>query len=180
MPRSSIRFISFPLTQPSPHFVSEVVQVFQSHEDEIGTAKAKGHTSDGTLAILRDDLISLGFQIEASKASKDKIKRPVYFGEGGQPTLQYEVDGYHPEWKCGLEIEAGRATQGNAIFRDLIQAMIMVQVEHLILAVANKYRRTDDSSRIHSEDFKVTTNVASALYGHDRVKVPYGLTVIGY
>jgi hypothetical protein len=180
MPKSAISFISYPLTQPPPQFVHEVVHVFQEHESKIGTATTKGRTSDGTLAILRNDLISLGFQIEASKASKDKIKRPVYFGEGGQPTLQYEVDGYHPGWRCGLEIEAGRATQGNAIFRDLVQAMIMVQVDHLVLAVPNKYRSAGNASKVHSEDFKITTNVASALFGHDRVVVPYGLTVIGY
>jgi hypothetical protein len=32
-------------------------------------------------------------------------------------------------------VEAGRAWMGNAIYRDLLQALVMVQVDHLILAV---------------------------------------------
>ena len=69
-----------------------------------------------------------------------KIDRPVFFGENGIPALRYQIDAYHPVWKCGLEVEAGRAWMGNAIYRDLIQALVMVQVEHLVLAVSNVYR----------------------------------------
>jgi len=29
---------------------------------------------------------------------------------------------------------------GNAIYRDLIQALVMVQVDHLVLAVSNIYK----------------------------------------
>jgi hypothetical protein len=56
----------------------------------------------------------------------------VFFGENGQPALKYEVDAYHPEWKAGLEIEAGRAVMGNAIYRDLVQALVMVEVDNFI------------------------------------------------
>jgi hypothetical protein len=60
--------------------------------------------------------------------------RPVFFGENGMPTLSYQIDAYHPEWRAGLEVEAGRAWMGNAIYRDLIQALVMVQVDHVVLA----------------------------------------------
>jgi hypothetical protein len=63
----------------------------------------------------------------------------VFFGENGIPTLRYEIDAYHPEWKCGLEVEAGRGWMGNAVYRDLVQAAVMVGVEYLCLAVSNVY-----------------------------------------
>ena len=55
------------------------------------------------------------------------------------PHLQYEVDAWHPKWRAGLEVEAGRAWMGNAIYRDLIQALVMVDMEHLFLAVPKAY-----------------------------------------
>jgi hypothetical protein len=58
----------------------------------------------------------------------------VFFGENGVPELRYQIDAYSPAWKYGLEVEAGRGWMGNAIYRDLVQAMVMVQVDHLVLA----------------------------------------------
>ncbi|WP_218033598.1 hypothetical protein, partial [Aneurinibacillus migulanus] len=57
-----------------------------------------------------------------------------------KPTLKYEIDGYHERLKCGLEIEAARAIMGNAIYKDLIQALIMVDIDQLILVVRNQYK----------------------------------------
>ena len=65
----------------------------------------------------------------------EKIFRPVFFGENGHPTLQYEVGAFHSGWKCGLEIEAGRAWKGNAIYRDLVQGMVMSEVDTLVITV---------------------------------------------
>ncbi len=79
----------------------------------IGTLDlGKGLTSDALRSYLRADLVSLGFMVEGSKQAKDKIKRPVFFAENGRPGLQYEIDAFHSEWSCGLEIEAGRAWMG--------------------------------------------------------------------
>ena len=33
-----------------------------------------------------------------------KIERPVFYGENGRPTLRYQIDGYHPGWRCGIDI----------------------------------------------------------------------------
>ena len=103
-----------------------VVALFEEHAGEIGTSHLeKGLTSDGVLTVLRPNLIGLGFEVEAGKRTRDKIRRPVFFGENAEPDLQYEVDAWHPEWLAGLEIEAGRAWMGNAVYRDLIQALVM-------------------------------------------------------
>jgi hypothetical protein len=175
--KSSIRFMSFPLTQSPPHFIQRVVEVFAKEEEVIGTQNRRtGLQSDDLLKLLQKDLAKLGFQVEISKKATDKIVRPVFFGENGRPTKTFSVDAFHAEWKCGLEIEAGRAVGGNAIFRDLIQSMVMVDLEHLCLAVPNVYRYKGKETY----DYQTTVSIATALYGHARIRMPYGLTVVGY
>jgi hypothetical protein len=179
--KSAIRFSSFPRTSPPPRFITEVVDVFRSNEDRISTVRlAKGLTSDRVLADLRDDLIGIGFEVESGKAKSDKIERPVFYGENGVPALRYQVDGYHTDWRCGLEIEAGRAWMGNAVYRDLIQAMVMVEVDHLCLAIPNTYKYKSGGRDMESKDYSNTVAVADAVFGHTRIQIPYGLTVIGY
>ena len=144
--KMKIKYSTFPRTETPPGFVEEIVNVFREHESEISTLDLeKGLTSDEALKILSDDLISIGFAVEVSKKKKDKIARPVFYGENGIPTVKYEVDGYHTEWKCGIEIEAGRAWKGNAVYRDLIQAIVMVEVDYLCLAVPNTYKYAIDN-----------------------------------
>ncbi len=175
------RFSTFPRTSRPPNFVDEIVRVFEKHKSDIGTiGLKKGMTSGEVLDLLRTDLMNIGFDVEQGKRTDQKIKRPVFFGENAKPSLQYEVDGWHPQWQAGLEIEAGRAWMGNAVYRDLIQALVMVNLDHLFLAVPNAYRyKTNDRDTI-SNDYANTVAVADALYGHSRVKMPFGLCVIGY
>ncbi len=175
------RFSCFPRTEPPPSFVAEVASVFSGRARQIDTVNlAKGLTSDQVLTILRPDLEQLGFEVEAGKRAEHKIKRPVFFGEGGRPQLQYEIDAFHAEWCCGLEIEAGRAWMGNAVYRDLIQALIMVNVEHLVIAVPIAYKYMTGGKQVASNDYANTLAVADALFGHSRIQMPYGLTVLGY
>ncbi|HBM87121.1 MAG TPA: hypothetical protein DD437_01120 [Rhodobiaceae bacterium] len=177
----SVRFSTFPRTQTPPTFIAQVVEVFERHSAKIGTVHLdKGLTSDQALAVLRDDLVAIGFDVEAGKRANDKIKRPVFFGENAQPDLQYEVDGWHPEWRAGLEVEAGRAWMGNAIYRDLIQALVMVEMDHLLLAVPQAYRYNTGGRATVSRDYENTVSVAEALYGHSRIAMPFSLCVVGY
>jgi hypothetical protein len=178
---SNIRFSSFPRTEPPPHFTLDVVEVFRSNETSICTQTlAKGLTSDVVLSTLRPQLQQLGFVVEVGKLAGDKIKRPVFFGENGIPDLQYEIDAFHADWRCGLEIEAGRAWMGNAVYRDLIQALVMVELETLILAVPNGYRYQSGGKTTVSKDYANTCAVADALFGHTRIQLPYSLVIIGY
>jgi hypothetical protein len=137
-------------------------------------------SSDEVLGVMRGDLIHLGFDVETGKRRGDKIERPVFFGENGQPTLMYEVDAYHKEWRCGLEVEAGRAVMGNAIYRDLIQALVMVQVDVLMLAVPNAYKYRSGGRLTISHNYDKTVSVVETLYSHSRFEFPYDLVVIGY
>ena len=177
----TVRFSTFPRTQTPPTFIERVIAVFERNSGEISTARPeKGLTSDEALAVLRSDLVALGFEVEAGKRKTDKIRRPVFFGENAQPDLQYEVDAWHPEWCAGLEVEAGRAWMGNAVYRDLIQALVMVELSHLLLAVPQAYRYKASGKTTVSRDYENTVSVAQALYGHSRIAMPFSLCVIGY
>ena len=178
---TAIRYTSFPSTEPPPDFIPRIVETFIRHEAQISTIDlTKGLTSDRVLAVLAEDLKVLGFQIETAKTNAGKIDRPVLFGENGVPIRRYQIDGYHSDWQCALEVEAGRAWLGNAIYRDLFQAAVMVGVQHLCLAVSNRYVFQSGGKPTFSHDYDNTISVAETLYSHTRLKLPYGLTIIGY
>ncbi|MGO9243490.1 MAG: hypothetical protein ACLQDC_01795 [Verrucomicrobiia bacterium] len=107
--------------------------------------------------------------METGKRSGHKIARPVFYGENGEPSLRYEIVAYYPEWRCGLEVEAGRAIFGNAVFRDLFQAMVMADVDYLCIAVSSTYKHKLKGKLRISHDYQKAVAVAEALYGHSRV-----------
>jgi hypothetical protein len=178
---TTIRFSTFPRTKPPPQFAESIVEAFARNEDQISTVTLeKGLTSDGVLEVVAPDLRELGFEVESGKKKDQKIHRPVFFGEGGTPTLRYEIDAYQPEWRCGLEVEAGRAWKGNAVYRDLVQAAVMVDIDYLCIAVSNAYKFKSGKKDTVSKDYENTVAVAEAVFGHTRLELPYGLLVLGY
>jgi len=179
--QSTVRYQSFPRTQPPPRFVELIAGVFRKNESGVGTRLLqKGLTSDGVLELVRTDLEGLGFQVESGKQGHQKIHRPVLYGEGGVPTMRYEIDAYHSEWRCGLEVEAGRGWMGNAVYRDLILASLMVDVDHFILAVANEYRYQSSGKTLTSRDYENATTLADTIFSQGRFALPFSLTVVGY
>jgi hypothetical protein len=179
--RIPVRYQTFPRTVDPPEFAEKVAKVFRDHEKEISTTLLKkGLTSDEVLRVIRSDLEGLGFECEKSKYSKGKINRPVLFGENGKSEVSYDIDASHSQWQAVLEVEAGRAWKGNAIYRDLIRASIMVGVKFLILAVPNKYQYKSSGRTSVSTDYENARDLANALYGHDRFRLPYYLMLIGY
>ena len=176
-----IRYSTFPRTSPPPEWSTKIVDVFKYHESAIGTELLEqGLTSDQVLSQLIPDLENLGFELETGKKKEEKIERPVFFGENGVPTVRYQVDGYHSQWRCGLEIEAGRAWMGNAVYRDLVQALVMVDVDWLCLAVSNSYKFKSGGRETESKDYENTMHLADAIFGHNRIQMPYRLLLIGY
>lgn len=181
MTKSTIRFSTFPRTKVPPPFSDAIAEVFRKHETRISTSRlTKGLRSDSVLQILMPELVELGFEVETGKRNADKIERPVFFGEGGVPTVRYEIDAYHPKWRCGLEVEAGRAWMGNAVYRDLIQASVMVDVDYLCVAVPITYKFRSGGKTKISRDYDHTVSLAEAVFGHSRIQLPYGLIVMGY
>jgi hypothetical protein len=66
--------------------------------------------------------------------------------------------------------------RGGAVYRDLVQAMVMVHVDYLCIAGPNYLKVTKTPDRTYADTIKI----AESLFGHTRVQIPYGLTVIGY
>lgn len=178
---ADIIFCSFPKTERPKDFSINVANIFKTHIASISTVDlAKGLESDEVLEKLRTDLEALGFEVEKSKKKIDKIHRPVFFGDNGEPTVSYEIDAFHKEWKCGLEIEAGRAWMGNAVYRDLVQSLVMVELEHLILAVPQTYKYNSNGKSLISKDYENAKNLIDTIFSHTRFRLPYSLTLIGY
>ena len=107
MPATTIRFSTFPRTEPPPDFIPSIIDVFKSCEAEIGTERTKARIQSNTvLRKIPQGLCELGFPVESGKKKEDKIERPVFYGENAIPLLRYEVDAYQSDWRCGLEVEA--------------------------------------------------------------------------
>jgi hypothetical protein len=87
------------------------------------------------------------------KKRVQKIHRPVFYGEGGKAAVRYEIDAYHQAWRCGVEVEAGRGWLGNVFYRDLILASLMVDVDHLVVALANEYWSKTGGKDVASKDY---------------------------
>ncbi len=174
---SEIRYYCYPRTQSPPEFSHTIADVFRKHEERISTEQLDdGLKSDEVLEVLRGDLEEIGFNVEKGKKKDEKIHRPVLFGKNGKPQLKYEVDGYHPKKNYGLEVEAGRAWMGNAIYRDLIQASVMVQIDTLVLAVPNVYKYSGGENSA----FDLTRDVVETIYTTERFDLPFNTILIGY
>ena len=181
MAQSSIRFSSYPRTSSSPPFIAEIVRVFRKCEPDIATLNRQNRLkSDDVLRAARTPLLDLGFEVEMGKKRTEKIHRPVFFGENGIPVVRYEIDAYHQNWQCGLEIEAGRAWLGNAVYRDIVLGALMVDVSHLIIAVPNEYWSKSSGRDVVSRDYDYASRLAETIYAHERLVLPYRLTILGY
>lgn len=72
---SSIRYYSYPRTEPPDDFAEDIANVFKEHESEIGTEHlSDGLKSDEVLDILREDFVNLGFNVVTGKRKDEKIK----------------------------------------------------------------------------------------------------------
>lgn len=118
-------------------------------------------------------LVVLGFKVEMSKRSDDKIRVPVLFGLNGKLEKSFEADAYHEAEGFVVEVEAGRGVVNNQFLKDLFQACMMHDVTSLAIAVRNVYRRNDN--------FEYVVRFFNTLYASNRLKLPLtGLLIIGY
>jgi hypothetical protein len=172
----------FPAFSPPPPWVEPLTEVFREHRSEIDSLIVHDEpmTSDSVLSVIADDLEDgLGFQVERGKKKIGKLHRPVFFGDRGSYLRAYEIDAFQKERGIALEVEAGRATMGNAIYRDLVQASLMVDARFLALAVPLEYRYGEKPTREPS--YTKTYSVVEAIYGSRRLMLPFeGLLLIGY
>jgi hypothetical protein len=171
----------FPSFSAPPEWVEPLIDVFRQHRSEIDSLVVHDHRmqSDDVLRAVADDLVILGFQVEKGKTKLGKLSRPVFFGDQGSWRRTYEIDAFQEDHGIALEVEAGRATMGNAIYRDLIQASLIVDARYLVLAVPVEYRYGEKLTKEPS--YAKTYSVVEAIYGSERLNLPFvGLLLIGY
>ncbi len=164
-----------------PSWVKEVVTVFQDVKSKVDTVVGKKNKSNEVLAILRPGLEAIGFLVESGTQSTDKIRRPVLFGELGQPSLTFEIDAFREEDGIVLEVEAGRSIHGNAIYRDLVRMSVMVDASSAVVAAPIVYRYQSSGRPIKSNTYEKAKDIFDAVYASGRLKLPFeGALLIGY
>jgi hypothetical protein len=137
--------------------------------------------SNDVLGVIAPGLAALGFAVELGKTRDRKLPRPVFFGDEGAFLRTYEIDAFEPGNGVALEVEAGRATMGNAVYRDLVQASLMVDARFLTLAVPVEYRYKSGNRTAREPSYAKTYSVVEAIYGSPRLTLPFeGLLLIGY
>jgi hypothetical protein len=172
-------WIFYPRWVEKPGWVEELVKVFTTHRPEIDSIVVH-RKSNEVLSIIRKDLEQLGYLVEGGGQNR-AIPRPVYFGEYGRPGLQYQIDSYHAENHIALEVEAGRSTRGNAVYRDIIQTSLLVGVDYFVLAVPQKYAFQSSGNEVVDRTYKMCRDIFDALYAGERLRLPFqGVLLIGY
>jgi hypothetical protein len=177
------RWRFFPAHSPPPEWVLPLASAFEERRTEIdsGVEHETPMQSNAVLAAVEPGLTTLGFQVEQGTSAEGRLHRPVLFGDEGEFLRKYEIDAFHPEHGIALEVEAGRATMGNAIYRDLIQASLMVDAQYLALAVPAEYRYRSGSRTAKEPSYGKTYSVVEAIYSSERLSLPFeGLLLIGY
>jgi hypothetical protein len=111
------RWRFFPSYAVPPAWVANVVAIFAANRAHIDSAvtHAKRMESNDVLGVIENDLRALGFEVEQGKQKAGKLPRPVFFGDEGTFLRTYEIDAFEPGEGIALEVEAGRATMGNAM-----------------------------------------------------------------
>jgi len=173
------RWMFYPPWLERPLWVRSLLEVFVKHRDSIDSSYVH-RTSNEVLSLLRTALEAIGFTVEGGEKERT-IYRPVHFGEYGIPDLQYQIDSYHEEHRIALEIEAGRSTRGNAIYRDIVQASLLVGVEYFVVGVPQKYSFMTKGKTIDDRTYEMCKSVFDAIYGGERLRLPFkGILLIGY
>jgi hypothetical protein len=173
-------FTYYPRWQRPPEWVAQLAAIFSEHQPS--TDSRSGATvSNEVLRMVCSSLIAMGFQTESSKSSDGQLPRPVFFGENGVPTRQYKIDSYNPDLRIALEIEAGRAVAGNAIYRDIVQMALLVDVDYAAVAVPLAYRYSSAGKPQQTEPYRHCMSILEAIYGGRRLDLPFqAFLLIGY
>lgn len=68
----------------------------------------------------------------------------------------HEVDAVHDELGVVVEIEAGRGARGNAVYRDLIRASLIVDARFLAIGVMRSYRHLSAGKAMDVASYRET------------------------
>jgi len=169
----TIAWQCFPKSKECPRFLLQVLDVFKARITEINSAGHEGQASNDVLAHLREGFEALGFKVETGKGKSEKIKVPVLYGKNGTVEKYFEADAHNPIEKVVIEVEAGRGVTNYQFLKDLFQASVMQDVDHLVIAVRQDYRGSDD--------FEKVITFMETLYASDRLILPLkAIVIVGY
>ena len=167
-----VRYQFFPRSRGVTKEIQDVIDCFKQVETNIDS-EHKELKSNDVLMLVRPHLEKIGFVVEASKKTADKIDVPVLFGQDNKIDKSFYADALSNDGRIVVEVEAGRATENNQFLKDLFEACMMFDVEYLVLAVRNVYRT--------HFDFDIVYNFLETLYISNRLHLPLkGILLIGY
>ncbi|MCI6800568.1 MAG: hypothetical protein SO162_06030 [Candidatus Onthomorpha sp.] len=167
-----INFQFYPKNKQITHDLKSVVDVFKANVTKFESPKFTLESNE-VLNHVANDLKNIGYRVETSKKSSDKILVPVLYGLNGQMEQRFDADAYNEEKGIVVEVEAGRAVTNYQFLKDLFEACVMSDVNYLVIAVRNEYR--------NSLDFKKVITFFNTLYTSNRLQLPLkGVLIIGY
>jgi hypothetical protein len=169
----------FPRNVRAPEWVVPLADVVASAQAVISTVAGGRLESNDVLVALAPGLSCLGYTVEKGKRAEDKISRPVLFGEGGAAQVTMEVDAFHEALGIAVEVEAGRAWNGNAVYRDVVRASLLLDARHLVLMVPAAYSPPSAARPIPA--YANTVALLDAIFASGRLGLPFdGVLVLGY
>lgn len=167
-----IRYQFFPRSRGVTKDIQDVIDCFTAVENDIDSTK-QNFVSNDVLAVVRPHLEEHGYKVEMGKSTEEKIDVPVLFGQDNQIDKSFYADALSADGRVVIEVEAGQATENHRFLKDIFEACMMFDVEYLVLAVRNIYRRHDDFQRIFT--------FLETLYISNRLQLPLkGILLIGY
>ena len=167
-----IRYQFFPRLRGVTDDIQKVINCFKAVEKMIDSS-CHNLESDDVLATVRPFLEKEGCFVEKSKRKKEKINVPVLFGNDNQIDKSFYADALSYDGKIVIKVEAGQATENNHFLKDIFEACMMFDVEYLVLAVRNVYRKHDDFQRVFT--------FLETMYISNRLQLPLkGILLIGY
>ena len=172
----------FPRNMRPPSWATSFVEVVRAAETKISTIERKtGLGSDAVLTELSPGLLTLGYKVESGKTQAAKIRRPVLFGENGNPEVNYEIDAFHDELGIAVEVEAGRGAAGNADYRDIVRTSLILDARNMALLQPVRYRTTSGQREQAIPAYENTRSQLHAIYASQRLMLPFeGVLLIGY
>lgn len=179
MPANYPHWAYYPRNQRAPAWVKDLTAAVAGHHSSISTVDGARLDSNGVLVQLAGDLAELGYQVEKSKNASDKISRPVLFGDQGVASVTMELDAFHDEHAIAVEVEAGRAWNGNAVYRDIVRASLLLDADYLALMLPLAYSPPSSPKPVPA--YAYSRDLVDAIYASQRLRLPFtGVLLIGY
>jgi hypothetical protein len=167
-----IQYQFFPRSHGIVPEMQQVINCFIQNNKNIDS-DFNNLNSNAVLKELYKSLSKIDYLVETGKSKNSKINVPVLFGLENRTDKSFNADALSKNGKIVIEIEAGRATENNQFLKDIFQACMMFEVEYLVIAVRNTYRK--------HKDFQIVYTFLETLYISNRLRLPLkGILLIGY